>query len=112
MYALGNEDLFSTIQGGIREDRWWFQFGDNKKGSFSEDLITFGVDWVRQFWHNIGLRGGGYSRTGEIIRYVQENVGMKAGARISKTAVKWFMEKIIELGQHFLDIWPVERYII
>ena len=75
-----------------------------KEAPFPEDLLLLGNDGIRQIWHNAKLRGRGYSRAEEIIRYSKESVGMKDGADASKTAVKWFVDRIIELDEQHSEI--------
>ncbi len=75
-----------------------------KKAPFPEDLLLLGNDGIRQIWHNAKLRGRGYSRSEEILKYARESVGMKDGADASKTAVKWFVERIIELDEQLSEI--------
>ena len=52
----------------------------------------------------LSFRGRGYSRAEEILTYARESVGMKDGANASKTAVKWFVERIIELDEQLVEI--------
>lgn len=75
-----------------------------KKAPFPEDLLLLGKDGIRQIWHDAKLRGCGYSRAEEILTYARESVGMKDGANASKTAVKWFVERIIELDEQLVEI--------
>ena len=75
-----------------------------KKAPFPTDLIVLGVDGIRQIWHNAKLRGRGYSRAGEILQYAEKSVGIKDGAEASRTAVKWFVEKIMEIDEQLADI--------
>lgn len=75
-----------------------------KKAPFPEDLLLLGNDGIRQIWHDAKLRGRGYSRSEEILKYAKESVGMKDGADASKTAVKWFVERIIELDEQLSEI--------
>lgn len=75
-----------------------------KEAPFPEDLLLLGNDGIRQIWHNAKLRGRGYSRSEEILKYAKESVGMKDGADASKTAVKWFVERIIELDEQLSEI--------
>ena len=75
-----------------------------KKAPFPADLLLLGNDGIRQIWHNAKLRGRGYSRSEEILKYARESVGMKDGADASKTAVKWFVERIIELDEQLSEI--------
>ena len=75
-----------------------------KRAPFPEDLLLLGNEGIRQIWHNAKLRGRGYSRSEEILKYAMESVGMKDGVDTSKTAVKWFVERIIELDEQLSEI--------
>lgn len=68
-----------------------------KQAPFPDDLTALGEDGIRQIWHDARLRGRGYSRAGEILRYAKGSVGMKDGADAGRTAVKWFVQRILEL---------------
>ena len=68
-----------------------------KQVPFPDDLIVLGEDGIRQIWNDAKLRGGDYSRAGEILQYAKASVGIKDGATAGKTAVKWFVQKILEL---------------
>ena len=68
-----------------------------KQAPFPEDLTALGEDGIRQIWHDAKLRGRGYSRAGEILQYAKVSVGIKDGAAAGKTAVQWFVRKIMEL---------------
>lgn len=68
-----------------------------KQAPFPDDLTALGEDGIRQIWHTAKLRGRGYSRAGEILRYAKVSVGLKVGADAGRTAVKWFVGKILEL---------------
>lgn len=75
-----------------------------KNAPFPEDILLLGNDGIRKIWHNVKLRGRGYSRSEEILKYARESVGMKDGANASKTAVRWFVERIIELDEQLSEI--------
>ena len=72
-----------------------------KQAPFPEDLTALGEDGIRQIWHDAKLRGRGYSRAGEILQYAKTSVGIKDGAAAGKTAVQWFVQKIMELDDEF-----------
>ncbi len=74
-----------------------FSLGLLKQAPFPEDLILLGEDGIKQIWHDAKLRGRGYSRAGEILRYAKTSVGIKDGAVAGKAAVKWFVGRILEL---------------
>ena len=97
IYFPEYKDAFGKIDGA-------FSLEVLKQAPFPEDLIAIGTDGIRQIWHDAKLRGRGYSRAGEILLYAKESVGIKDGAEASKTAVKWFVEKIMELDEQLSDI--------
>lgn len=75
-----------------------------KVAPFPEDLLALGVKGIEQVWHNAKLRGRGYSRAQTIIDCAETSVGLKDGANASKLAVKWFVERILELDEQLSDI--------
>lgn len=75
-----------------------------KAAPFPEDLKEIGTEGIREIWHTAKLRGRGYSRAGEILRYAEKSVGLKDGARASKEAVRWFAEKILELDRKLNEV--------
>ena len=68
-----------------------------KEAPFPDELTALGEEGIRQIWHAAKLRGRGYSRAGEILQYAKASVGIKEGSIASKAAVKWFVQKIMEL---------------
>ena len=106
-----NEDRSRTINRMHREMKIYFpEYKDAlgkvdgafslellKQAPFPDDLIALEEDGIRQIWHAAKLRGRGYSRAGEILQYAKVSVGIKDGAIAGKTAVKWFVQKILEL---------------
>ena len=75
-----------------------------RKAPFPEDLIELGRDGIKQIWHDAKLRGRGYSKAEGILKYAGESVGIKDGEDVSRMAVKWFVERIIELDEQLSDI--------
>ena len=75
-----------------------------KKVPFPEDLVKLGEEGIREIWHEAKLRGRGYSKAANILKYAKESVGLKEGSAASKTAVKWFVEKILELDEQLSEI--------
>ena len=97
IYFPEYKDAYGKIDGA-------FSLEILKHAPFPDDLVALGTDGIRQIWHDAKLRGRGYSRAGEILQYARESVGMKDGAEASKTAVKWFVEKIMELDEQLSEI--------
>lgn len=97
IYFPEYKDAFGKIDGA-------FSLEVLKKAPFPKDLIALGEGGIRQIWHDAKLRGRGYSRAGEILQYAKESVGVKDGAAASRTAVKWFVEKIRELDEQLSEI--------
>jgi transposase len=91
------KDAFGKIDGA-------FSLEVLRKAPFPDDLIVLGKEGIRQIWHDAKLRGRGYSRAEEILKYAKESVGMKDGADTSKMAVKWFVERIKELDEQLSEI--------
>lgn len=50
--------------------------------------MKLGAEGIQQIWHGAKLRGCGYSRASEIIKYANESVELKDGTEVSKTAVR------------------------
>ena len=106
-----NEDRIRTVNRMHREMKVYFpEYKDAlgkvdgafslellKQAPFPDDLVTLGEDGIRQIWHDAKLRGRGYSRAREILQYAKASVGIKDGAVAGRSAVKWFVQKILEL---------------
>lgn len=75
-----------------------------KAASFPKDLMALGEDGIRQIWRDAGLRGRGYSRAGEIIRYAQVSVGIKEGVGAAREVVQWLVERILEMNEKLAAI--------
>ena len=113
-----NEDRIRTINRMHREMKIYFpEYKDAlgkvdgtfslellKQAPFPDDLIALGEDGIRKIWHEAKLRGRGYSRAGEILQYAKASVGIKDGAIAGKTAVKWFVQKVLELDDELAVI--------
>lgn len=97
IYFPEYKDAFGKIDGA-------FCLEVLKQAPFPADLIRLGSDGIRQIWHDAKLRGRGYGRAGGILQYARESVGIRDGANAGKTAVKWFVEKIMELDEQLSGI--------
>ena len=97
IYFPEYKDAFGKIEGS-------FSLEILREAPFPDDLIALGNDGIRKIWHDAKLRGRGYSRADEIIKYARESVGLKDGSEAGKTAVKWFVERIIELDEQLSNI--------
>lgn len=75
-----------------------------KEAPFPADLLALGENGIRQIWRNAKLKGRGYSRAKEIIQYAETSVGIQDGANAGRQAVKWFVGRILELGEKLADI--------
>lgn len=71
---------------------------------FPDDLKSLGETGIRQIWHDAKLRGRGYSRAGEILEYAETSVGIREGVEAARTAVKWFVGKIMELDAELAEV--------
>ena len=68
-----------------------------KTAPFPSELVVLGTEGIKQIWHDAKLRGRGYANAASILEYARKSVGIKDGAESSKQAVKWFVNRIIEL---------------
>ena len=75
IYFSEYKDAFGKIEGQ-------FSLQVLRIAPFPEDLITLGSDRIRQVWLDANPRGRGYSRAGEILKYVRESIGIKDGVYV------------------------------
>ncbi len=68
------------------------------------DITELGAEGLRNIWHAAKLRGRGYSRSGEIVRYAEKSVGLTDGKDAGREAVKWFAEQILQLDEQLVEI--------
>lgn len=97
IYFPEYKDAFGKIDGA-------FSLELLKQAPFPEDLAALGAEGIRQIWHEAKLRGRGYSKAEEILRCAKKSVGIKDGAMVSKTVVKWLVKKIMELDEQLSDV--------
>lgn len=97
IYFPEYKDAFGKIDGA-------FSLEVLKIAPFPDELIALGIDGIKQIWHNAKLRGRGYVNAASILEYAKKSVGLKDGAESSKQAVKWFVNRIIELNEQLSDI--------
>lgn len=70
IYFSEYKDAFGKIEGQ-------FSLQVLRIAPFPEDLITLGSDRIRQVWRDANPRGRGYSRAGEILKYVRKASELK-----------------------------------
>lgn len=75
-----------------------------KKAPFSNGILGLGTEGIRSIWQETKLRGCGYNRANEIVRFAGESVGLTYGTEVGKLAIKWFAEKIVELDGQLKEI--------
>ena len=75
-----------------------------KEAPFPEDILGLGIEGIREIWHKAKLRGRGYRRAVEIVKYAETSIGLKDGTAAGKEAVRWFAEKIMELDEELAGI--------
>ena len=71
---------------------------------FPDSLLALGTDGICEVWHERRLRGRGYSKAAEIIRYAKESVGLKDGADASQDKVAWFAKRLRELSEKLQEV--------
>ena len=74
-----------------------------RKAPFPKDILALGAEGLKNIWHEAKLRGRGYSRADEIVRYAEKSVGLTDGTDAGREAVKWFAEKTVELTRQLSE---------
>ena len=97
IYFPEYKDAFGKIDGA-------FCLEVLKAAPFPDELAALGTDGIRQIWHDAKLRGRGYTKAGSIYEIAKKSIGIKEGADASKQAVKWFVNRILELDEQLSDI--------
>ena len=97
IYFPEYKDAFGKIDGA-------FCMAVLKEAPFPEDLLRLGTEGIREIWHEAKLRGRGYSRAAEIVKYAETSIGLKDGTEAGKEVVRWFAEKIMELDEELEKI--------
>ena len=97
IYFPEYKDAFGKIDGA-------FCLEVLKVAPFPDDLVALGTEGIRQIWHKAKLRGRGYVNAVSIFENAKKSIGIKDGAESSKLAVKWFVNRIVELDEQLADI--------
>lgn len=97
IYFPEYKDAFGKIDGA-------FCMAVLKEAPFPEDILKLGAEGIREIWHQAKLRGRGYSRAAEIVKYAETSIGLKDGTAAGREAVRWFAEKIMELNEELAEI--------
>ena len=97
IYFPEYKDAFGKIDGA-------FCMAVLKEAPFPEDILKLGGEGIREIWHQAKLRGRGYSRASEIVKYAETSIGLKDGTATGREAVRWFAEKIMELDEELAEI--------
>lgn len=97
IYFPEYKDAFGKIDGA-------FCLEVLKIAPFPDELVALGAEGIRQIWHDAKLRGRGYTKAASIYEIAKKSVGIKEGADASKQAVKWFVNRILELNEQLSDI--------
>mgnify|MGYP002517302371 FL=1 len=90
-------DAFGKIDGA-------FTLEVLRVSAIPSDITELGAEGLRNIWHAAKLRGRGYSRAGEIVRYAEKSVGLTDGKDAGREAVKWFAEQILQLDEQLTEI--------
>ena len=75
-----------------------------KTAPFPDDLKELGTKGIKQIWHNAKLRGRGYANAKTIIEKAEKSIGIRDGSDASKQAVKWYVNRILELDEQLSEI--------
>lgn len=97
IYFPEYKDAFGKIDGA-------FCMEVLKAAPFPSDITALGEQGIRDIWHTAKLRGRGYSRAKEILEFATKSVGIKEGVAAGRQAVKWFVERIMEINKQLQEI--------
>ena len=97
IYFPEYKDAFGKIDGA-------FCLEVLKVAPFPDELVELGTEGIRQIWHEAKLRGRGYVNAASIFENAKKSIGIKDGVEASKLAVKWFVNRIVELDEQLSDI--------
>ena len=97
IYFPEYKDAFGKIDGA-------FCLEVLKVAPFPDELVALGTEGIKKIWHDAKLRGRGYVNATSILECAKKSIGIKDGAESSKKAVKWFVNRIIELDEQLSDI--------
>lgn len=97
IYFPEYRDAFGKVDGS-------FTLEILKAAPFPEDIVKLGVDGLKDIWHSAKLRGRGYSRAEQIVRYAEGSVGLKHGTAGGRKAVKIFAEQMKTLSETLEEI--------
>lgn len=90
-------DAFGKIDGA-------FTLEVLKVSAIPSDITALGAEGIKNIWHNVKLRGRGYSRANEIVSYAEKSVGLTDGTDAGREAVKWYAEQILKLDEQLAVI--------
>ncbi len=90
-------DAFGKIDGA-------FTLEILKVSAIPSDIVALGAEGMKNIWHAAKLRGRGYSRAGEIVRYAENSVGITDGIDAGREAVKWYAEEILKLDEQLAAV--------
>lgn len=97
IYFPEYRDAFGKVDGS-------FTLEILKAAPFPEDIVKLGADGLKDIWHSAKLRGRGYSRAEQIVRYAEGSVGLKHGTAGGRKAVKIFAEQMKSLSETLEEI--------
>ncbi len=75
-----------------------------KSAPIPADIVTLGEEGLKEIWRNAKLRGRGYSRAAEIVKYAGKSVGLTEGTDAGKEAIRWFAEQVVVLDKQLAAV--------
>ena len=73
-------------------------------GAIPSDITALVAEGIKNIWHNVKLRGRGYSRANEIVSYAEKSVGLTDVTDAGREAMKWYAEQILRLDEQLAEI--------
>lgn len=75
-----------------------------KSAPIPADIRALEEDGLKEIWRSAKLRGRGYSRAAEIVKYARKSVGLTEGTDAGKEAIRWFAEQVVLLGKQLAAV--------
>ena len=113
-----NEDRIRNINRLHREMKIYFpEYMDaigKPEGSFAlallkeaplpEDILVKGPEGLRKIWKDAKLKGRGYNKAEQIVKYAEASIGLKHGSEGGRKAVRLFVEQISFLSEKMKEV--------
>ena len=75
-----------------------------KEAPLPEDILVKGPEGLRKIWKDAKLKGRGYNKVEQIVKYAEASIGLKHGSDGARKAVRLFVEQISFLSEKMKEV--------